>query len=152
MALRGSEKHSWYPYYGTWILTLVFDLVIVGLSWNTYVPEDPLRWAQVAMHLLRVVLTAVLLLMYFTLKTPWKDHDEEGSPLLQTEVVTTPKKQQQANNNYGSTVSDESVVTTSQEDEADEEEKKLQEKMNSLRERLKQKGNWFAYVKSFSVS
>ena len=150
-ACWGNESHQWYPYYGTWILTMVCDLVIIGLSGLAYLSNDPLRWAQVALHSLRILLTVFLLPVYLFLKSYKEQRDEEASPLLQPEDGVS-KSQPAPKTGYGSTISDESAFAPDNEDEATKEERELKEKMDRLKERLKKEGNWFTYIKGFSVS
>ena len=150
-ACWGNESHQWYPYYGTWALTLICDLAIIGLSGPAYLSNDPLRWAQVALHSLRILLTVLLLPVYFFMKSYKEQRDEEASPLLQPEDGVS-KGQPAAKTGYGSTVSDESALAAENEDGATKEERELKEKMDRLKERLKKEGNWFTYIKGFSVS
>ena len=151
LSLWGSQNHKWYPYCGTWVLTIVFDLAIVALSSQAGPPKAPVEWTQIALHSVRVLLTLLLLMLCLGLRSSGFTRDEEASPLLKanngraSDAASEPTR-------YGSVDSDASGVAAEAEDEVIAEEKKFQERMDRLKERVKEKGNYLTYIKGFSVS
>ena len=95
-------------------------------------------------------LIVFLLFVYCLLKSTKEGGDEETSPLIANEHGASSKKQK-AENGRATGTSYESAAALEADDEAAKEEKKLKERMDKLRERLKEKGNWFTYLKSFKV-
>ena len=134
------------------MLAIVFDLVVVGLSGRAHLPVTPLEWSQVVLHASRLLLTVLLLAIYFASTASGDtDDDEEASPLLRSRGSKS-KTQAKGAAGYGSVTSEQSALAAENDDAAAQAGRELQERKDRLRERLKEKGNWLTYIKGFSVS
>ena len=151
LSIKGHKIRSWYPYYGTWALTAVFDLTITVISGQAFSYKTLLELLQVIFHACRLFPVVFLLILYFGLRVSKNGGDEETTPLLGPGESRLSARRDNRTS-YSSVRSGESLVAAELEEEVAKEEREEQEKMERHRERLQEKGNWFTYIKSFSVS
>lgn len=140
-----SSRHQWYPYYGAWIFAWAVDVIASGLDSGLVFPKTSPELTQMALRGVRLIVMAALLALFFALRNSDFTEDEEETALLKPTPGQSPDSQK---SNYGSIDSN----TTKVDSEADEMEKKLKEGIERLEGKLKQHGNWFTYLKEFSVS
>ncbi|KAI0025409.1 hypothetical protein F4780DRAFT_328146 [Xylariomycetidae sp. FL0641] len=167
-SLSPPSEVVWYPFYGSWLIALVFEPVIGALHFarayspaTAHPPSPTAIILQVdgSLCLARSVLVLVVLCFYFNGRNRIEasQADEERSPLL-------PKPDPRATNANGSTDSGYGTNTdtnntgatntqaanspTDVESPWERSQRLAREKMEK---RLKDEGNWFAYVKGFAV-
>lgn len=125
-----SENHAWYPYYGSWILALVLELIVFSLYLAVYEPSQVLQILQLSNHALRIFLIFILLAVLWGSRDRGRSKlgaDEETAPLLECQQETSEIRQETR------------------------EEQKARQNYERVQKRLKDAGNWFDYVKDFSV-
>ncbi|MCJ1431415.1 hypothetical protein MMC27_000768 [Xylographa pallens] len=158
-SLLGSRSSLWSPYYGSWLITLISEMLVLSLGLNTYRPSTGIEYAQVGLEALRLFLLATLPVVTFAfLRTPNSDRgsDEEATPLLGHSQGVSDESQGSAGT-YGSTATQNTKGNTSStsneliEDLAQQEMKQEQDDRERLSQRLKETGNWWAYAKSYSI-
>lgn len=152
-----SEAVAWYPFRGSWFLALCFELPIAVLT---------------AFHLKRIVLSRfdVLHVVFFSLRLAslstlvvwtcfgiWSRVplvlDEERQALLSNHNGDQPETQRNSgelgnNSSYGSTAQNTSASGSNAENPW---QKRQREGLENLEKRLEEEGNWFEYVKGFSI-
>ncbi|KAI1365625.1 hypothetical protein F5Y08DRAFT_327956 [Xylaria arbuscula] len=162
----------WYPYYGSWLITLVFEPAMAVVKFLVANEISSIRLdahpeAEVpafirldaSMSILRFAIIIGVILMHFLSRSRHDidSFDEERSPLL-------PKPDQRSSNGNGSAdsgygTSSEAANTdatntetanspTDPESPWERQQRLLREKMEK---RLKSEGSWIAYVKGFMV-
>ena len=155
MSLLDSERPVWHPYYGSWILALIFDVLLFGLSLIIGLPSTPFEYTLLVIQLSRLLAFNLLLPLFFATLTRSALRDdtpvnEENTPLL--------KQTGQPNEDvdHPNTAHRSTTVETSSSDGADlefeaEDRKKEQEERRELEKRLNAHGNWFTYAREFSI-
>lgn len=133
VALADTLKTTWYPYFGAWIFAFVSEATLLGLSAKFEDPSDPLRtarfvWKGLRLALFLAVALGVLLVRRYDIETT----DEENAPLIcPTETASSA---------YGAI------------DDPDlDSEAAFQKRQAELRRKLDIDGNWWTYVKSYSI-
>ena len=154
--LANSEDLKWWPFYVSWLGALAVEATLLGLSMSYRRPFYVIEIVQTVSKVCHLILIILLLALYFVKATSknWKvSNDEEAAPLL-----AHPDQDPGAPSgpNYDSTATDSPVgnepyksVETSDEDN---EASKHEAKMKRIRDRIKEKGNWFSYAREFLVS
>lgn len=153
------KRPVWYPHLGSWLITFVFEVVVFSLFASHHAVSTAVSIIFAVIWACRTLALLALLATYaaaqFKAKQPRSD--EESSSLLKPKIISTPGQNQtsQPRGVYGSVaVTDDSnaSLTDSEDSEAegpaDKEKKKRQQ---LVAERLKQDGNWFAYLRGFSI-
>ena len=157
--LLNLEDPKWWPFYVSWLGALAVETTLLGLSLNYYCPLHPTEIAQTVFKVSHIVFIISLLALYFvTGRTKnWKGKDdEEAAPLLAHSGESQDNENSPNVPSYGSTGVDGS--TSSEQDQPDEtsdedkEAKEDEERMKRVKDRLKEKGNWFSYAREFLVS
>ncbi|MCJ1389144.1 hypothetical protein MMC18_001998 [Xylographa bjoerkii] len=157
-ALFGSESSLWSPYYGSWLITLISEILALTLELSTFRPSTGVEYVQLGLEALRLFLLATLPTVTFAIIKAHNSHrgsDEEASPLLgHTQEVS--EESQGSAGTYGSAITQNSAEYTSTsteqiEDLAQQEMKKEHDEQQRLKKRLKETGNWWAYAKSYSI-
>ena len=136
-----TDKYAWYPYIGSWILTLGADVVPSALTASHLVPSSQIEWAFVSLQLVRDVAIIGLLFLYLCIRTPAPSADaidEETTPLLEASAQETDNAEPNTEEAGG-------------EEGEDEENKKDKERRAKLMANVEKEGNWFAYLKRFSI-
>ena len=158
-SLLGSRSSLWSPYYGSWLITLISEMLVLSLGMSTYRPSTGIEHVQLGLKASRLLLLAALPVITFAfLRTLNSDRgsDEEASPLLGHSQEVSEESQNSAGT-YGSTVTRNTAGNTSStsseqiKDLAQQEMKKEHDEEERLKKRLKESGNWWAYAKSYSV-
>jgi hypothetical protein len=163
LALTDSKFPVWYPYYGTWFLGLVVELVLAVVPNVFRPPKSPFDYAVIVIQSLRICIFMTLPSLYFGLRNDQKEYDNcdaERQSLLRKKLA--PKASSSDNtrangNGYGATTdanAQESDTADNASDAGSEdswlaEQRKAQEMIDK---RLQQDGNWFTYAKGFTVS
>lgn len=160
--LSDSENPVWYPYIGSYLLALVFEPAIEVLS----ILDRPttvvgrVEFLDIATVAARYASFLLVLALYFGLprkQTPESGTDAEQQPLIrkgdQLANGAEPETEGGQANGYGGATdtakdSEETETTESPESPWERRERRASEQMEK---RLKEKGNWIAYAKSFLV-
>ncbi|MCJ1473824.1 hypothetical protein MMC13_002476 [Lambiella insularis] len=156
--LLTSESYLWYPYCGSWLITLFSEILVVSLNLSHFHPSSRHQYAQIALGALRMILLVclpALTLFYLRPKNSEPHNDEESVSLLKHAQEISPESQKSAGS-YGSTatcVTTGTISTTAEGADrlAQEEDKKDREGRQRVQKRLKETGNWWAYAKSYSL-
>jgi len=164
--LTDTPNPVWHPIVGSMTLALVFEPIIAGLSLTDRLPGPltSMEIFEVSTSALRYLAFALSILFYFEVAGSTKKEegtDSERQSLLQS-AEENGQKADQANgerpNGYGAaTDADSNATTDANQTTASTEtaespwEKRQREAREQMEKRLKEKGNWFTYAKSFLV-
>jgi hypothetical protein len=144
-----TEYAPFYPFIGSWLIGLTFDITITVLSatlglFSPFSTFNILDSASIVIRCLSFSLLTGLFIFGTSVKT---EPDEEQEPLL-PKATTTPDSPTSQESGYGS---------TAQAEEEDEEtpeyswERREREAKEAMKKRLEEGGNWFEYAKGFKV-
>ncbi|MCJ1399436.1 hypothetical protein MMC11_002638 [Xylographa trunciseda] len=157
-SLLGSDTGLWSPYYGSWLLTLMSEMLALGLGLSIFRPSSGVEYVQLGLEALRLFLLAslpVVTFVFLNTRTTDRGSDEESSPLLGHSQGVSEESRGSAGT-YGSTVTRTTAGNTSTsaeqiEDITQQEMKKEHDDRERLTKRLKETGNWWAYAKGYSI-
>jgi hypothetical protein len=153
-SLLDSEHPVWHPYYGSWLLALVFEPLIAVLSFMTgqFKGISYFDVASICIIALRILLLVTTLGTYFARYAASfhsASSDKERQPLLPTATAgRLGSSGGQPGASYGSTSQAQQNQNESPEYIWEERERKAREKMEK---RLQEEGNWLTYAKRFLV-
>ena len=161
--MTDSKFPVWYPYYVTWFVGIIVELVLAVVPNVFKPPKSPFDYVVIVIQGLRICIFIVLPSLYFGLRNDKKEYDNcdaERQSLLRKKLA--PKASSSDNstangNGYGATTdanAQESDTADNASDAGSEdswlaEQRKAQEMIDK---RLQQDGNWFTYAKGFMVS
>jgi ABC-type multidrug transport system fused ATPase/permease subunit len=170
--LSDAEKPVWYPYIGALGLALIFEPVVETLSLMVR-PAEPLSFvgffdiSTVAARYLALILAVALYLEGTRSVRHEKGTDSERQSLLKANGHASHHDSSDSDdhsvktqkNGYGATSdtsadSNQSSSSSSSSESDDDEtpyERRQREATEQMEKRLKEKGNWFTYAKSFLV-
>ncbi|KAI9704233.1 MAG: hypothetical protein M1836_007094 [Candelina mexicana] len=140
VALTDTEYPVWYPYYGSWLITFIAEFTLLVLYNVPRRRHSPYETLQIVIQVLRICLLILLPCSLFGPSLSRANqlsgrNDEESQALL------TPSPEAQGNakaSGYGTT------DTKGKLDAKEERRKRLQE-------RLEKDGNWWNYMKGYSM-
>ncbi|KAF5967437.1 vacuolar membrane protein HMT1 [Fusarium bulbicola] len=145
-----AEEGPFYPFIGSWLLGLSFDIAITVLSaiLGLFSPFDVfsiLASVTISIRCLSFISLASLFAVGFSVKLT---SDEEQEPLLPKVTTTSPDSPTSQESGYGSTLQAEE-----EEEEAPEYswERREREAKEAMKKRLEEGGNWFEYAKGFKI-
>lgn len=148
------ELPVWYPHYGAAVIAAVSEIALFILS-NIFIRKYKFfDLISLSIQGLRICTLVILLSFYTTLRNrkPFDEDDEERQSLLPENSAA---KFVNGNGNgagYGSTANDNSRDgSSSDSDEDDVYSKRRHKAQERVQKRLETDGNWWAYVKGFSV-
>ncbi|KAK7429307.1 hypothetical protein QQZ08_004119 [Neonectria magnoliae] len=151
-----TENGASYPFVGSWVLALLFEIAIVSLSAvdDAFVKFQSYEIIDVALVSTRC-LTSVILIGLFAFPNADKiETDEERQPLLPKDTTPCPgssagQSQQSQESGYGSTLQAQEEST----EEAPEYnwERREREAKEVMRKRLEEGGTWIEYAKGFKT-
>lgn len=155
MSLLDSAYPVWYPYYGSWLIALVIEAVLITLSVGYSMPTTRLDSVVLGLAAARVGLLISLLLFLFGRRSTARRYsrgDEENQPLLAPSNVQGSSEDSgtaQSSTQYGSIPTGGSGVGNTDWEASDKErERKARQRVE---DRLRDDGNWWTYAKGFSV-
>ncbi|KAL8669122.1 MAG: hypothetical protein Q9168_006274 [Polycauliona sp. 1 TL-2023] len=158
--LQGTRRPVWYPYHGTCLLTLVFEATMISLFVSELFKDKTVGFVAVGCQVCRL---AALLFYLAVHQKAWinikhSQFDEESAASLLQHHLESAKGQDGATKpakSYGSVVAtdlSESVTSDSENSEPDDEYRKKQKKKKRLMDKhLREAGNWFSYLRGFSL-
>jgi hypothetical protein len=171
VGLSGSENPVWYPIVGTLWMALAFEPIIEGLSLLSQ-PLGELRLEElVDIALVAVRYLAFVLAIIFFFEGAWSAKRETGTDAERQSLLkpaedgvpdvnkphTDESTSGEQQNGYGATSDETSTASadvskTATSDRVESPwEKRQRLAKEQMEKRLKEKGNWFTYAKSFLV-
>jgi hypothetical protein len=154
VVLQESEQAVWYPYLGSWLLSLAFEPAITALSMSTARFDGPphFEFTEYVIVSLRYLVLLCMVGTYcarwYASRTPPPSSDEERQSLLHP-ASADGSSSGDSEASYGSTLQGDQTQTVSPEYPWEERERKARERMEK---KLLEEGNWLTYVKRFRVS
>jgi len=161
--LSDSTNLVWHPYTGSFGLALVFEPAIAALSLlarpsQTFTYFDIVNFSTVASRYLAFVLSLALYVQTTCITTRERSNDTERQSLLKTNRHANPEDSDDQTdaseqNGYGSTsdASTDASQTTATEEAETPWQKRERKASEQMEKRLREKGNWVTYAKSFLV-
>lgn len=144
ISLLGSPRPVWYPYFGSWIIAVVAEIVLIILcSVNSFSP-DPFSLCQVTVQVMRLsVLTVLPTLLILEGRTKESGTDEESASLLGKDKTANP---------LSNDITYDSIPTTSPDEDLEaEDDKKVKEESAKFEKHLMENGNWVTYLRRFAI-
>ncbi|KAG9502614.1 hypothetical protein J7337_005444 [Fusarium musae] len=145
-----TDEGPFYPFIGSWLLGLSFDIAITVLSsiLGLFSPFDVfgiLISVSISIRCLSFISLTILFTVGFSAKLT---SDEEQEPLLPKITTTSPNSPTSQESGYGSTLQAEE-----EEEEAPEYswERREREAKEAMKKRFQEGGNWFEYAKGFKI-
>ncbi|PBP22523.1 hypothetical protein BUE80_DR006542, partial [Diplocarpon rosae] len=159
LALKDSKFPVWYPFYGTWFLGIIVELVLIIVPSVFKPPKNFFDFAILLIQIVRICNFIILPSMYFGKRNNDKKYDEsdvERQSLLGKKVGKKSSSQASTvnGNDYGTTENGAQDSDTADsfsdasEDSYLERRRKTQAKIDK---RLEEDGNWFTYAKGFTI-
>ncbi|KAL8751046.1 MAG: hypothetical protein Q9184_006201, partial [Pyrenodesmia sp. 2 TL-2023] len=159
IVLHRTKRPVLYPHAGSWLITLIFDIVLFSFFASQHTVSVALSVLLLVIWACRILALLALLAIHtaarFNFRRP--KSDEESTSLLRQKIVAscgrTPSVQPSCD--YGSvsvTNDHNSLPTDSGDSDAEyplDDEAKERQKVASGR--LKEDGNWFTYLRGFSI-
>ncbi|KAL8937206.1 MAG: hypothetical protein Q9211_003802 [Gyalolechia sp. 1 TL-2023] len=157
--LHHTRRPVWYLYYGSWLITLAFEIVILSLFASQRTVLRPAGLVLVVMRASRVAALLGLVARYVTLRIGIRQlwSDEESASLLGRKAVPNSRHNSTLNSpgDYGSTAVTTAAhypsTDTEDSDLEDQVDRESKNKQRPVTERLKRDGNWFTYLRGFSI-
>lgn len=156
MSLLESADPVWYPYYGSWLVVLVGEILLTTLSVIYHGPTNTLASIQLGVVALRICLLLSVLVVLFggkCIRARNNQGDEENQPLLVSPHVQDSSEDSdttRGSTKYGS-ISTGGYSVGNTEWEAKEKEREMKARKR-VEDRLRNNGNWWTFAKGFSVS
>lgn len=161
LILLDTKFPVWYPYYGIWFIAAISEIILAILSNVSSRTYGVFELISLSIQCLRVCTILALLCIYLGLrarKESYGNWDAERQALIRK---TLAPKQSKANNiadsgnGYGAVSNTETIDPTSKSDNSDDSDDGFFRGSNKARERVQRRlendGNWWTYVKGFSV-
>ncbi|KAF2803840.1 uncharacterized protein BDZ99DRAFT_467954 [Mytilinidion resinicola] len=148
--LYESKNPVWSPYVGSWVLGLVLEVVVCGLSIAANPPTNDFENIQLALQTIRIAFLIVLstngILLVFPPAKPAPQGDAERQPLLNGNGTADGTDSETL---YGTTpATSKNASDDEDEDEPEDRNKKIKEQQ---RKRLEEQGGWLGYLKGFLI-
>jgi hypothetical protein len=157
LGLLDSKFPVWYPYYGSWLIALAAEIVLVALPHGFHSPKLQFEYIQITVQVCRVCFLLLLTSVFFGISKMGNRRDsgsDEENQTLLANGHSDPGKPQN-DSSYGSVASSSGTRTPGtgdSEESSDEPDEEENMRLKKLQERLLNGGNWWTYAKSFSVS
>jgi len=156
MSLLESADPVWYPYYGSWLVVLVGEILLTTLSVIYHGPTNTIASIQLGVVAFRMCLLLSVLVVLFggkCIRARYNQGDEENQPLLVSPHLHD--SSEDSNTTRGSTqygsFSPGGYRVGNTDWEAKQEEREMKARKR-VEDRLRDNGNWWTYAKGFSVS
>lgn len=162
LLLTGAKYPVWYPYYGSWSITISVEILLILLGHPAGHPRSIFGFLALSLQLGRLILLVTLFGIYLLPRIGQQGHrsnDEERQALFRkksdSKCSDSTEDHAKVDIDYGTTAiaaeCEESDVAS---DVGSEDSWIAGRKKASKRaaERLKNDGNWWTYAKGFSVS
>ncbi|KAL8726705.1 MAG: hypothetical protein Q9166_006573 [cf. Caloplaca sp. 2 TL-2023] len=157
--LQGTKRPVYQPYLGPCLITLVFEIATFSLSASQHTNHKAVDYIFVTGQACRFVALLVFLATHARAQIASKSpqSDEESASLLGHHTLPTANLNGtlKTGGNYGSvTVADPSRSDSSDTEDSDDDEptpKAEKKRKQLMNERLRKDGNWFTYLRGFSI-
>ncbi|KAI4281281.1 MAG: hypothetical protein L6R38_003806 [Xanthoria sp. 2 TBL-2021] len=158
--LQSTRRPVWYPYLGACIITLAFEAAIFSLFISQLSKGKAAGFAFVVSHVCRFAVLLLILAVHQKTRMGIKysqSDEESAASLLQHQLRSAPIQDGTAKpaGNYGSVVVIDAAYPESSDSEDSEDDdlysKAAKKKQRLMNERLQQDGNWFTYLRGFSL-
>ncbi|KAL8841224.1 MAG: hypothetical protein Q9170_001013 [Blastenia crenularia] len=155
--LYQTKRPVWHPYYGSWLILLAFEVTTFCWFTSQHTLWKAADIALVIICICRLAAAVSLTALFVTAEVRAKRlrSDEESASLLGRQVAKSARRSEgDPAGDYGAIKAvDATPSSTDSEDsepksQADKEDKKRQ---RLIKKRLKEDGNWFTYVRGFSI-
>ncbi|KAF2499986.1 hypothetical protein BU16DRAFT_522847 [Lophium mytilinum] len=150
--LYESKKPVWSPYVGSWILGLVLETVVCGLSIAAAPRTNDFENIRLAIQVIRVLILLVLsgngILLAFPSANPLPQRDAERQPLLGGNVTADGTDSETL---YGATPATSKNASDDEDEDEDEPEDRNKKIKEQQRKRLEEQGGWLGYLKGFLI-
>ena len=151
-SLLDAEKPVWYPYYGSWFISLASEIVLISLGVAQESFSTTFSYARLALRICRILFLVLLQVIFWSFKLSKPDTiDEESAPLLvHKQDCAGDANPIGVSSGYGSI----SLPSPDDEDpdEDPDEQKQREERKLKTEKRLRENGNWFTYSSLFEPS
>ncbi|KAL9598068.1 MAG: hypothetical protein Q9179_004045 [Wetmoreana sp. 5 TL-2023] len=157
--LHLTKRPVWYPYLGSWFITLVMEITICGLFASHHTTSRPVAYVLVVIQTCRFAALLVLMVTHVTAqirpRSLWPD--EESTSLLRQpgEPSTGHSPHAKPAVEYGSVTvtcaGDASPTDNEDSDSGDSVYQTAKKRIKIIDERLQKDGNWFTYLQGFTV-
>ncbi|KAL8926297.1 MAG: hypothetical protein Q9208_003019 [Pyrenodesmia sp. 3 TL-2023] len=159
IVLHRTRRPVSYPHVGSWLITLVFDIVLFSFFASQHTVTTAVSvlllvtWACRILALL--ALLAIQAAARFNLRR--SRSDEESTSLLRRKIVASFRRNSdlQPGGGYGSISVNNDPNASSTDSEGSESENssddEAKKRQKAVSERLKEDGNWFTYLRGFSI-
>ncbi|KFY12165.1 hypothetical protein V492_04048 [Pseudogymnoascus sp. VKM F-4246] len=160
-ALVEFELPAWYPHYGASAIAAVSEIALFALSNILSRKYGLFDVIALSIQGVRICALVILLSFYTTLRSrkPFEEEDEERQSLLPDNSAAKSVGNGNANANgvgYGATTNTSETANkndgnSSDSDEDDVYSKRRNKAQERVKKRLESDGNWWVYVKGFSI-
>ncbi|KAL8699993.1 MAG: hypothetical protein Q9201_005688 [Fulgogasparrea decipioides] len=157
--LHLTKRPVWYPYLGSWFITLVMEITICGLFASHHTTSRPVAYVLVVIQTCRFAALLVLMVTHVTAqirpRSLWPD--EESTSLLRQpgEPSTGHSPHAKPAVEYGSVTvtcaGDASPTDNEDSDSGDSVYQTAKKRIKIIDERLQKDGNWFTYLQGFTL-
>jgi hypothetical protein len=145
----------WHPYYVSWAITLLCDIILLVAPCVFRKPVDAFDIISISVQSLRICNLLVLTWLYLVLRIRQGVYDDgERQSLLKGNLAPKPSSSHESSRstNYRATAGSSSEARRQADEEENEYYKNRREDEERLVKRWKNDGNGWAYVKGFAVS
>ncbi|KAL2046293.1 hypothetical protein N7G274_001740 [Stereocaulon virgatum] len=146
-----SKSSIWYPDCGTWLITIVAEIVLFALTLNHGITPSTFAYPHLVVQACRLIALVLLPTVLFSRYSEKIAVDEESAPLLgQRKDLLADVQISNEDSKYGSMSASSDEIEVEDDDDSDSEATKAK-KEKELKDRLLANGNWFTYARSFSI-
>lgn len=163
LILLDTKFPVWYPYYGVWFIAVVSEILLFILLIITSRTYGAFELISLSIQCLRICAILALLSIYLKLRTSkesYSNEDAERQALIHKTLA--PEQSRATNttdsgngNGYGAIANTKTTDGTSKSDDSDDSDDAFFIRSNKAKQRvlkrLENDGNWWTYVKGFSV-
>ena len=138
-----SKSSVWYPYCGTWLITLVAEVILFALTLNQGFTPRTFACLHLVVQACRVIALVLLPTVLFLRYSERLAVDEESAPLLgQRKDLAADVQISNGDSKYGSMSASSDEIEVEDDDGSDSDSEATKAK-KELEDRLLANGNWF---------
>ncbi|KAL8661793.1 MAG: hypothetical protein Q9202_005290 [Teloschistes flavicans] len=157
LLLYRTKRPAWYPYIGSWLITLVLELTTFALFTTQHAVSEAKDYALVAVQASRFAAFTVLLATHATtrIRSEWLSQDEESTSLLhhQDPSAKLSSSTTGSKGDYGSLkiIAEDASSDEEESDSDGPSDQALKKGKKTLNDRLRKDGDWFTYLRGFAI-
>ncbi|KAF8865575.1 hypothetical protein BDZ45DRAFT_786840 [Acephala macrosclerotiorum] len=157
LALTDSKFPVWYPYYVTWFMGIVVELILLVVPNVFHPPNSSFDFIIIILQCFRACFFIILPSLYFGLRNDQKEYDNadaERQSLLRKKLAGKSPSEDSSKRYGGTTDANSQESDTAEASDAGSEDSwiaRQREAEEKIKKRLQQDGNWFTYAKGFSI-